>query len=100
MILEEIARRSGYVNFSTAFHLQTYSQSERAIQIVEDMLCCCVLEFKGNWEKYLSLVEFAYNNSFQLSIKMTPYEVLYGRQFELHYIGLSSVRTRFMELIW
>ncbi|KAG8501036.1 hypothetical protein CXB51_003110 [Gossypium anomalum] len=30
------------------------------------------LEFESSWEKYLSLVEFAYNNSFQPSIKMAP----------------------------
>ncbi|KAA3480899.1 taxadiene 5-alpha hydroxylase [Gossypium australe] len=44
------------------------------------MLRCCVLEFEGNWEKYLPLVEFSYNNSFQSSIKMAPYEALYGRK--------------------
>ncbi|KAA3465720.1 DNA/RNA polymerases superfamily protein [Gossypium australe] len=62
------------LNFSTAFHPQTDGQSERVIQTLEDMLRCCVLEFEGNWEKYLPLVEFAYNNSFHSSIKMAPYE--------------------------
>ena len=45
------------------------------------MLRCCILEFQGSWEKYLSLVEFAYNNSFQTSLKMAPYEALYGRKY-------------------
>ena len=65
--------------FSTAFHPQTDGQSERVIQIVEDMLRACALDFGGTWEKYLPLVEFAYNNSFQASIGMAPYEALYGR---------------------
>ena len=52
------------LNFSTAFHLQTDEQSERVIQVLEDILRCCILEFEGSWEKYLPLVEFAYNNSF------------------------------------
>ena len=39
----------------------------------------CVLDLKGSWEKHLPLVEFAYNNSYQASIQMTPYEALYGR---------------------
>ncbi|KAK5785438.1 hypothetical protein PVK06_040024 [Gossypium arboreum] len=56
------------LNFSTAFHPRTDGQSERVIQVLEDMLRCCVLEFEGSWEKYLPLVEFAYNNSFQSSI--------------------------------
>ncbi|KAA3483211.1 DNA/RNA polymerases superfamily protein [Gossypium australe] len=68
------------LSFSTAFHRQTDGQSERVIQIIEDMLRCCVLEFQGYWEKYLPLVEFAYNNSFQSSLKMAPYEALYGRK--------------------
>ncbi|KAA3473364.1 DNA/RNA polymerases superfamily protein [Gossypium australe] len=68
------------LNFSTAFHLQIDGQSERVIQILEDMLRCCVLEFQGSWEKYLPLVEFAYSNSYHSSLKMAPYEALYGRK--------------------
>ena len=48
---------------------------------MEDMLRACALEFSGKWEKYLSLAEFAYNNSYQASIGMPPYEALYGRKF-------------------
>ena len=44
------------------------------------MLRVCVLDFKGSWMKYLPLVEFAYNNSYQASIGMAPYEALYGRK--------------------
>ena len=68
------------LHFSTAFHPQTDGQSERTIQTLEDMLRACVLDFKGYWVKYLPLVEFAYNNSFQASIGMAPYEALYGRK--------------------
>ena len=39
-----------------------------------------MLDFKGYWVKYLPLVEFAYNNSFQASIGMAPYEALYRRK--------------------
>ncbi|TYH27942.1 hypothetical protein ES288_A02G107500v1 [Gossypium darwinii] len=68
------------LNFSNAFHPQTDSQSERVIQTLEDMLRRCALKFQGSWEKYLPLVEFAYNNSYQSSLKMVPYEALYGRK--------------------
>ena len=67
------------LSMSTAFHPQTDDQSERAIQILEDMLRACVLDLKGSWEEHLPLVEFAYNNSYQASIHMAPYEALYGR---------------------
>ena len=49
------------------------------IQVLEDMLRACVLDHKGRWEEHLPLVEFAYNNSYQASIQMAPYEALYGR---------------------
>ncbi|MCQ7926341.1 hypothetical protein NP234_24490 [Salmonella enterica] len=65
--------------FSTAFHPQTDGQSERMIQILEDMLRSCVLTLGGNWESHLPLIEFVYNNSYQASIGMAPYEALYGR---------------------
>ncbi|KAK5775706.1 hypothetical protein PVK06_043638 [Gossypium arboreum] len=60
--------------------IPTDGQSERVIQILEDMLRGCVIEFQGSWEDYLSLAEFVYNNSHQYSIQMAPYEALYGRR--------------------
>ncbi|KAL5580072.1 hypothetical protein UlMin_012514, partial [Ulmus minor] len=68
------------LKFSTAFHPQTDGQSERTIQILEDMLRACVLDFKGTWNRYLPLIEFSYNNSYQATIGMAPYEALYGRR--------------------
>jgi hypothetical protein len=68
------------LNFSTAFHPQTDGQSESTIQILEDMLRACAIDFRGSWEEHLPLVEFAYNNSYQASIQMAPYEALYGRK--------------------
>ena len=38
------------------------------------------MDFRGAWDDYLPLVEFAYNNSFQTRIGMAPYEALYGRR--------------------
>jgi len=68
------------LHFSTAYHPQTDGQTERINQILEDMLRACVLELKGNWDAYLPLAEFAYNNSYQSSICMAPFEALYGRK--------------------
>jgi hypothetical protein len=66
------------LNLSTTFHPQTDGQSERTIQTLEDLLRSCLLEFGGNWEDLLPLVEF--NNSHQTTIGMAPYEALYGRK--------------------
>ena len=38
------------------------------------------MEFSESWDRYIPLMEFAYNNSFQSSIGMAPYEALYGRK--------------------
>ena len=68
------------VKMSTAYHPQTDGQSERTIQVLEDMLRACALDFPGSWSEQLFLVEFAYNNGYHSSIKMAPFEALYGRR--------------------
>ncbi|KAA3465592.1 reverse transcriptase [Gossypium australe] len=65
------------LNFSIAFHLQTNGQSEHVIQILEDMLRACIIDFESGWECYLPLAEFVYNNSFQSSNQMALYKALY-----------------------
>jgi hypothetical protein len=65
---------------SSAYHPQTDGQTERVNQVLEDMLRAYVLQYDKNWDKYLSLAEFSYNNSYQTSLKMAPFEALYGRR--------------------
>jgi len=65
---------------STAYHPQTSGQTERLNQVLEDMRIPCVLSSKGSWESWLPLAKFFYNNSYQESIKMAPFEALYGRK--------------------
>ena len=71
------------VDLSTAFHPQTDGLSERTIQVLEDMLRACVLEFGGQWDQFLPLAEFAYNNSYHSSIQISSFEYLYGRRCPL-----------------
>jgi len=63
---------------SSAYHPQTDGQTERINQILEDMLSACVIHYDKNWDKCLALAEFSYNNSYQASLKMAPFEALYG----------------------
>ncbi|KAA0040470.1 pol protein [Cucumis melo var. makuwa] len=67
------------LDFSTAFHPQTDGQTERLNQVLEDMLRVCALEFPGSWDSHLHLMEFAYNNNYQATIGMAPFEALYGK---------------------
>jgi hypothetical protein len=63
---------------SSTYHPQTDGQKERVNQIIENMLRACVLTDGPKLDKHLPLVEFSYNNSYQESIKMSPFEALYG----------------------
>nr|GEY65574.1 reverse transcriptase domain-containing protein [Tanacetum cinerariifolium] len=58
-------------------------QSERTIQMLEDMLRACVMDFGKGWDKHLPLIELSYNNSYYTSIKAAPFEALYGRKCRL-----------------
>ncbi|GJS40433.1 putative reverse transcriptase domain, ribonuclease H-like domain, aspartic peptidase domain protein [Tanacetum coccineum] len=68
------------LHMSTAYHLETDEQSERTIQTLEDMLRAFVIDFGKGWERHLPLIEFSYNNSYHASIKVAPFEALYGRK--------------------
>jgi hypothetical protein len=63
---------------SSAYHPQIDGQMERVNQIIKDMLRACVLMDGPKWDKHLPLAEFSYNNIYQESIKMSPFEALYG----------------------
>ena len=68
------------MDFSSTYHPQTDGQTERVNQILEDMLRACVLTYGKDWERSLSFAEFSYNNSYQASLKIAPFEALYGRK--------------------
>ena len=71
------------------------------IQVVEDMLKNCVINYEGSWDRHIPLVEFVYNNSFQSSIGITLYEALYGRKCRtpLCWIELSEKKVISPDLI-
>jgi hypothetical protein len=64
------------LNISSAYHLYTDGQIERTNQILEDMLRACALKYGKIWDKSLPYAEFSYNNSYQASIEIAPYEAL------------------------
>jgi hypothetical protein len=66
------------LNFSSVYHPQTDGQTERVNQILEDILRACALKDKKRWDECLLHAEFSYNNSYQESLKMSPFEVSYG----------------------
>ncbi|MCO5552094.1 hypothetical protein L7F22_005604 [Adiantum nelumboides] len=69
------------LNFSSTYHPQTDGQSEIANLTILDLLKFYVTEVdqRSQWEKYLPLVEYAYNNTIHTSTGKAPFEVIEGR---------------------
>ncbi|XP_058219910.1 uncharacterized protein LOC131330378 [Rhododendron vialii] len=97
------------LRLSTAFHPQTDGQIERTIQTLEDMLHACALDLGGNWERHLSLVEFAYNNSYQATgehvfVKIKPRRgvIRFGKKGKLspRYIGPFEILEKIGEVAY
>jgi hypothetical protein len=68
------------INLITTYHPHSYGKTERVNRVIEDMLRMYVMDKPSKWEVYLHLVEFASNNGYQASLKMIPFEALYGRK--------------------
>ncbi|KAL0294871.1 UNVERIFIED_CONTAM: Retrovirus-related Pol polyprotein from transposon [Sesamum calycinum] len=67
-------------NYISVLHFilrQTGSQREQ-FRPWKYMMRACTMEFKGNLNDHLPLMEFAYNNNFHSSIGIAPHEALYG----------------------
>ncbi|GJS40079.1 putative reverse transcriptase domain-containing protein [Tanacetum coccineum] len=69
MYLKEVVTRHGILVSIICDH--DPRQSEMTIQILEDILRACVIDFGNGWVKHLPLVEFSYNNSYHASIKFS-----------------------------
>ena len=68
------------MHFSTTYLLESYGQTKGVNQVIEDILRMYVMDKPSKWEDYLHLVSFSYNNGYQASLKMSPFEALYGRK--------------------
>ena len=67
-------------NPSTAYHPQTDGQTERMNQTIEVYLRAFIGFMQDDWKEWLSLGEFAYNNSKHAATKQTPFFLNYGQQ--------------------
>ena len=65
-------------NISTAFHPQTDGQSEALNQVLEQYLWIFCSYHQDDWVDLLPFAEFSYNNSVNMSMKMTPFYAEYG----------------------
>ena len=87
------------VKLSTTFHPKTDGQAECTIQTLEDILRVYIIYFKGNGDKHLHLVDFAYNNSFIHPSPWVPMEPCMVGGIGLLLNDLKWVSLRFLVLI-
>src|SRR3569833_630917 len=65
--------------YSTAYHPQTDGQSEKANQVLEEMLRHFVQQDHSDWDQHLHTCAFAYNNSVNRSTGVTPFFLCNGQ---------------------
>ena len=94
------------VNLSTSFHPQIDGKTEHTIQTLEYMFIACVIDFKGNWDGHIPLIEFSYNNNYHSSIQMAPYDAFYERRclspigwFEVGEVGFIGPNLVYLEKV-
>jgi hypothetical protein len=68
------------LNFNMSYHPQMDGHTERTNQTIEDMIHMYVRTKPREWEGYLHLVEFSYNNGYQTLAKLSPFEILYEKK--------------------
>ncbi|GJV64543.1 putative reverse transcriptase domain-containing protein [Tanacetum coccineum] len=78
------------LDMSTAYHPQTNGQSERTIQMLEDMLHAYVIDFRSSWDRHLPLVEFSYNNSYHIKNRL-----LAARSHQKNYADMRAKPLEF-----
>ncbi|MBW0548725.1 hypothetical protein O181_088440 [Austropuccinia psidii MF-1] len=77
-------------DFSTAYHPETYGQTERVNQILEQYLWMYVSYHQDDWNTWLPLAEFAYNNSDHSSTKQSPFFTVYGRDPQFDSVHITQ----------
>jgi transposase InsO family protein len=71
------------LNFSSAYRPRMDGHTKRINYLLKDMLSACTLNYGRSWDKSLPYAEFSYNNNYHESLKMIPFEMLYGKSVEL-----------------
>ena len=94
-VWQELCQLTGCrAKLSSAYHPQTDGQSERTNRIMEEVLRAYVGPLQDDWDRWLPMAEFAINDSYQESVKATPFQLNYGRNpVRPALVGLPTARA-------
>jgi transposase InsO family protein len=85
------------LHFSSVYHPQTDGQIKRANHILVGMSRAYALQYGRSWIKSLSYAKFSYNNSYQESFKMAPFEMLYIRRCRTLLLWSETRERKFLD---
>jgi hypothetical protein len=68
------------LHLNTAYHPQTDGQTEFVNKCLETYLRCFASEKKNQWAQWFPLAKWWYNTSYHTTIRMTPFEAVYGQK--------------------
>ncbi|MBW0476380.1 hypothetical protein O181_016095 [Austropuccinia psidii MF-1] len=77
-------------DLSASFHPETNGHTERVNQSLEQYLWMYFSYHQDDWNTWLPLAEFAYNNAEQLSTKKSPFFTINGRNPSFDSIHISQ----------
>ena len=70
---------------STAYHPETDGQTERTNQELEQYLRIYINHRQNNWSEWLVTAEFTFNNKVHTAMKMSLFQVNYGRELRMSF---------------
>ena len=86
---------------SMAYHPETDRQTERTNQELEQYLRMYVNHKQNNWSEWLATAEFVFNNKIHIVIKMSPFQVNYGKKprmgFDIRKKGKNEKAEEFVK---
>ncbi|MBW0529925.1 hypothetical protein O181_069640 [Austropuccinia psidii MF-1] len=77
-------------DLSISYHPETDGQTERVNQILEQYLCMYVSYHQDDWDTWLPLAEFAYNNSDNSSTRQSTFFTVYGRDPQFDSVHITQ----------
>lgn len=82
------------VDLSTIFHLQTNSQSEMTMQVLQFMLWACVIYYGGHQDQFFPLAQFSFYNNFYFSIQIELFEAFYVKRCRYRISQFDAFKAR------